>query len=103
MGIESDCCSMFRSFKIKNSPPGTVTYCKIRSILMAEDATDAEIGEVFFEILGKSPKPERGYIPAQTFEEEFEKAATTFTSIDPERIKHMKKKITRKRSSSLGH
>jgi len=100
--VDRDCCSLFRNFKMKISPPGTITYDTLRSLLIKEDATDAEIGEVFFAVLGKSPKPERGYIPAQTFEMEFEKAATEFTTIEPERIKNMAKKVIKKCSRRMG-
>jgi serine O-acetyltransferase len=72
----SDPYCVFRNFtKIKNAPPTAYTYCQLRLLLMQEQATEAEIGEVFFSLLQKSPHPERGYIPAATFDQYFQSEA----------------------------
>jgi hypothetical protein len=82
---------VFRHFKkIKNAPPTAYTYCKLRMLLVQEKATDAEIGEIFFSLLQKSPHPERGYIPAATFDQYFiSEAALRMPSLDTFRLQKL--------------
>lgn len=107
---DDDCCSPFRDFRLRHAPPGCVTYCSLRSLLRSappavgadEEAesgagegagadgaehkvTDDEVGEVFWELLRRTGRPERRYVPRATFEECFVEVASGFTGLGEER------------------
>ena len=78
---DNDPCALFRSFvNPQQVPPGATTYCGLRHVLLMEGCTDAEVGEVFFELLHSSP-PESKYIPKRVFQNMFFDVAGRFTNM----------------------
>lgn len=85
MRKDMDICSPFGYFSdCKKLPQGCINYPELRCLLLQyANATDCQVGEVFFTLLKESDRPELGYIhPPEVFKSKFLDIATIKAGLD---------------------
>lgn len=80
-------CDVWRGLKGKEAPCDAVCVEYITNLLLKENATDDEIGEVYFDLLKKNPN--LGYVPVDVFKHEFVNSVSKYTKICKDRCREM--------------